>query len=180
MWDSLFGNIKKRVVMVGLPGTGKTTILYKMKLDIVAETTPTVGCNVEELSIKTIHSGYPSRKIMEVFDLSGQENYRVMWSRYFKGAHGIIIVLDSSDSESMATVKKILEDIMSDENTNKDAKILVMANKNDMERAMTMSEISKKLSLDSVISRDWYVTSCCALTGSGLAEGFTWLASKIK
>ena len=36
-----------RIVMLGLDAAGKTTILYKLKLDETVSTIPTIGFNVE-------------------------------------------------------------------------------------------------------------------------------------
>ena len=53
-----------KVLMLGLDGAGKTTILYSLKLGDVLMTIPTIGFNVEELHFKTI-------KFM-VWDVGGQ------------------------------------------------------------------------------------------------------------
>lgn len=42
-FDRIFGNKEMRILMVGLDAAGKTTILYKLKLDEVVTTIPTVG-----------------------------------------------------------------------------------------------------------------------------------------
>ena len=41
--DTLWGPKEMRVLMVGLDGAGKTTILYKLKLGEVITTIPTIG-----------------------------------------------------------------------------------------------------------------------------------------
>ena len=38
-----FGNQQSRVIMVGLDAAGKTTILYKLKLNEAVHTIPTIG-----------------------------------------------------------------------------------------------------------------------------------------
>lgn len=80
-----------KVVMLGLDGAGKTTVLYSLKLGEVISTIPTIGFNVEELSYKTI-------KFM-VWDVGGQEKLRNLWTHYFDRARALIYVIDSSDSE---------------------------------------------------------------------------------
>ena len=42
----------RRVLMLGLDAAGKTTLLYKLKLGETALTVPTVGFNVEEVSLE--------------------------------------------------------------------------------------------------------------------------------
>ena len=38
-----------KIIIVGMNNAGKTTILYKLSLDEVVVTEPTVGSNVEEV-----------------------------------------------------------------------------------------------------------------------------------
>ena len=57
----------------------------------------------------------------------------------------------------------------------RDAVILVMANKQDMPNAMTLAEISDKLSLDK-LTHKWHIQATCATSGDGLYEGLDWLS----
>lgn len=50
----LFAKKEVRVLMLGLDGAGKTTILYKLKLDQPISTIPTVGFNVETLKFNNL------------------------------------------------------------------------------------------------------------------------------
>ena len=43
-----------RVLMLGLDAAGKTTILYKIKLNETVNTIPTIGFNVEQLVYKNL------------------------------------------------------------------------------------------------------------------------------
>ncbi len=56
--DSLssIGSSKKntRILMIGLDAAGKTTILYKLKLDEVVSSVPTIGFNVENVQYKNL------------------------------------------------------------------------------------------------------------------------------
>ena len=51
--------------MLGLDSAGKTTILYKLKLDTLVTTIPTIGFNVENVKFKSLN--------MTVWDVGGQE-----------------------------------------------------------------------------------------------------------
>ncbi|TYH33271.1 hypothetical protein ES332_D13G047400v1 [Gossypium tomentosum] len=53
-----------RIVMVGLDGSGKTTILYKLKLGDLLKTKPTIGFNVETIQYKSIY--------FDVWDIGGE------------------------------------------------------------------------------------------------------------
>ena len=43
MFSGLFGMKEMRILMVGLDASGKTTILYKLKLGEIVTTIPTIG-----------------------------------------------------------------------------------------------------------------------------------------
>ena len=63
-----FGNREARILMVGLDAAGKTTILYKLKLNETVTTIPTIGFNVETVS--------PSKHItFTVWDVGGQVEF---------------------------------------------------------------------------------------------------------
>ena len=51
--------------------------------------------------------------------------------------------------------------------TLKMTKLLVFANKNDLKGAMSASEISEAMGLNSIKEHAWHIQSCCALTGEG-------------
>ena len=56
-------NQQYKIIIVGMNNAGKTTILYKLSLDEVVVTEPTVGSNVEEVQHKNLK--------LQVWDLGG-------------------------------------------------------------------------------------------------------------
>lgn len=46
----LFGSREMRILILGLDGAGKTTILYRLQVGEVVTTIPTIGFNVEQAS----------------------------------------------------------------------------------------------------------------------------------
>lgn len=66
---------KGRVVLAGEYGSGRTTALYKMRLDDVVKTIPTIGFNVENLYIGGTN--------IEAWDIGGNTNARRLWHHYF-------------------------------------------------------------------------------------------------
>jgi hypothetical protein len=77
------------VVLVGLEGSGKTTLCNQLALGDAGETSPTVGLNVRVLS--------RNRVTFKVWDIGGQQKYRSEWPRYTQGCDVIIFVVDSND-----------------------------------------------------------------------------------
>ena len=67
---------------------------------------------------------------LEIWDTAGQERFRTLTSSYIRGAHGIIVVYDTTDNETFKHVKTWLDEIdrYASENVNK----LLVGNKSDL------------------------------------------------
>lgn len=50
----------------------------------------------------------------------------------------------------------------------KNASLLILANKQDLPKAMNLHEITEKLELTQYSTRNWYAQPCCAKSGEGL------------
>ena len=120
-WHTFAGGKKEvRLLMLGLDAAGKTTILYKMKLNEVVNTIPTVGFNVETFQYKNIE--------FNAWDVGGQMKLRSMWSYYFDNVDALVYVIDSSDIDRLQENAETLHSLLNDE-TLKNASVLVYANK---------------------------------------------------
>jgi len=155
-------------LMVGLDGAGKTTILYKLKQgEGLGEITPTVGFNVEKISVA---NGVD----LTIWDLGGKENIRPLWKFYYRGIKLIVFVLDSTDRERIGEAKKEIENLVH-ENELSYVTTLILCNKQDLPNAMSVEEIKNALQLS--ISNTWEAFGVCALTGAGFDEAFGWTKS---
>ncbi|ORZ30715.1 putative ADP-ribosylation factor 6 [Catenaria anguillulae PL171] len=168
--SKLFSNKEMRILMLGLDNAGKTTILYKLKLDQHVQTIPTVGFNVESVTYKNVK--------FNVWDVGGQDKIRPLWRHYYAGTQGLIFVVDSSDTERFAEAASELHRIINDPEM-KDALLLVFANKQDLPEAQPLAAITEKMELHKLKDRTWYVHPSCAHTGEGLLEGLNWLSQNI-
>ncbi|KAJ7569129.1 hypothetical protein O6H91_01G071100 [Diphasiastrum complanatum] len=159
-----------RILMLGLDAAGKTTILYKLKLGEKINTVPTIGFNVETVEYKNVS--------FTVWDVGGQDKFRQLWRFYFENTEGLIFVVDSNDRDRMIEARDELDRLMNEIEL-REVKLLVLANKHDLPKAMSVAEISEKLALPSLRQRNWHIQSCCAVTGQGLYEGLDWLSTAI-
>jgi ADP-ribosylation factor protein 1 len=166
---SIFKKKDARIVMVGLDAAGKTTVLFKLKLNDVVVTIPTIGFNVERVEYKNLK--------MTIWDIGGQDRLRPLWRHYYEGTNGIMFVIDSVD---VARLKLAREEVhkMMEEPALAEAKLLVLANKQDMPLAMSSSDVAGALELKS-LRQKWWVQPCSAVTGQGLYEGLDWLATQL-
>ncbi|XP_029682722.1 ADP-ribosylation factor-like isoform X2 [Takifugu rubripes] len=150
---------------VGLDGAGKTTLLYKLKLSEVVTTIPTIGFNVETVEYKNIS--------FTVWDVGGQTIIRPLWRHYYVNVQVIQQPLNFYDSLAQRQVGLRFE-----EEQLRDVPSLVLANKQDLPRAVPPSDITDALMLSGA-SRPWSVQVSCAVSGSGLVEGLDWLSDQI-
>lgn len=155
----LFAKKEMRILMVGLDASGKTTILYKLKLGEIVTTIPTIGFNVETVEYKNVS--------FTVWDVGGQDKIRPLWRHYFQNTHGLIFVVDSNDKDRISEARDELHRMLS-EHELVDATVLVFANKQDLPNAMTVAEITDKLGLHSLRHRRWYISLSLENTIVGL------------
>ncbi|XP_076450068.1 ADP-ribosylation factor 6-like [Babylonia areolata] len=110
-----------------------------------------------------------------VWDLGGQERVRPMWKQYFTGTQGLVFVVDSADHGRISEAERELSRIISDPEM-KDVSVLIFANKEDLQGAMGPEAVENKLTC--LRGRHFHLQASCAVTGEGVREGFTWLASQ--
>lgn len=161
LFSKVFGKKQVRILMVGLDAAGKTTILYKLMLGEVVTAIPTIGFNVETVEYKNIK--------FEVWDIGGQDTLRPLWIHYYQNTDAIIFVVDSHDKDPQR-IQDAADEIstLMNQDELKHASLLVLANKQDLPKAMTLFELTDKLNLNQYRDRRWHVQSTCAKTGEGL------------
>uniref|UniRef100_A0A8C1F2M2 ADP-ribosylation factor n=2 Tax=Cyprinus carpio TaxID=7962 RepID=A0A8C1F2M2_CYPCA len=159
-----------KLLMVGLDAAGKTTVLYKLKLGEVVTTIPTIGFNVETVEYKNIS--------FAVWDVGGQSKIRGLWKYYYQHTEGLIFVVDSSDHDRIETAAEELKAMLAEDEM-RDAVLLVLANKQDLPKAMPVHELTDRLGLHTLRGRQWFVQATCAVQGSGLYEGLDWLSDQL-
>lgn len=167
-----FSGKDARILMLGLDAAGKTTILYKLKLNETVSSIPTIGFNVETVT--------PVKGVtFTVWDVGGQDKIRPLWKHYFNNTEGLVYVVDSSDrariSESRDELSWILE---SDEMIG--VPVVVLSNKQDLPGALPAADVAGKLGLHQLRGRNWYIQGTCAVNGDGLFEGMNELAKLVK
>ncbi|CAD8175676.1 unnamed protein product [Paramecium pentaurelia] len=95
---------KLKIVIVGLEGSGKTSILQYLKNGKFTESQPTIGLNVETIQFKARH--------YLIFDVGGK--VRTLWSHYYENLDGLVFVIDTTDSERIEIVKNELKKLGSE------------------------------------------------------------------
>ncbi|XP_033911229.2 uncharacterized protein LOC117433239 [Acipenser ruthenus] len=171
IYKSLYG-VQARILMLGLDAAGKTTILYKLKLNEAISTIPTIGFNVETVE--------PMRGVsFTVWDVGGQGKIRALWKHYYTNAEGLLFVVDSSDPERFDEARGELEGILSHDEMSK-VPFVILANKQDLPGARSPADLAEAMGLSKQRGHEWQVQGCCAVNGEGIVEGIQRLTEMVK
>ncbi|KAL9643802.1 hypothetical protein ABK040_013287 [Willaertia magna] len=115
----------KRVLLLGLDNSGKTSLLYSLSCGKFAQPIPTIGYNLEILVYKNYE--------LNVFDVGGKQEIRSFWNVYYKGTDAVIFVIDGSDVSRFDEAKKELLKLVESEHLS-DVPYLLFINKSDVKK----------------------------------------------
>jgi len=111
-------------------------------------------------------------------DVGGQRTLRPYWRNYFEHTDALVWVVDSADQIRMSDCRDELHSLLKEDRL-AGASLLILANKQDLEGAMTGSEISEALQLSSVRSHNWKIMPCSAVTGNKVSEAIDWIVNDV-
>lgn len=123
---------------------------------------------------------------------------RPYWRCYYADTNAIIFVVDSADTQRLATAGEIVRRVcgrfntffvrliaaeelhqMLAEDELRDSALLVFANKQDLPGALPEAQVSEQLGLNRLKGRSWAIYKASAVKGEGLEQGLDWLVSTI-
>lgn len=166
-----------QIVMVGLEGTGKTTLLYRLKFGQYTNSIPTIGFNCEKVHIR---EGESKGVTFTIWDIGGKDNMRPLWKSYLRSADGILFVVDSSGREDMEEARIELMKLVKTQNP-QNIPTLVVANKQDLPEAMSPEEVAKAVGVSELsVGHVCQLLPTCAVTGEGLSEAMDVMYEMIK
>ena len=160
-----------RVLSLGLDASGRTTMLYKLKLGEVVTTIPTIGFNVETVTL--------GNSVLTIWDVGGGDKIRPLWRHYYQNTTGVIVVIDSNDHDRLDEVKDFLRSYVLNSDELIGVPILFCANKQDLPNALSVAQLMDRLELNDIRDRPWFIQATSAVTGDGLYEGMDWLVSQM-
>ena len=166
LFEKLFGKKEVRLLILGLDNAGKTTVLYQMQFGEAKVTVPTLGFNVETVNYENL--------TFQMWDLGGQSELRPYWRCYFPKTNAIVFVIDSTDKDRLDIAKQELFFLIKEDDL-KGVPIAILANKQDLEGALSDIEISEMLGLSDIKTNQWAIFKNVEKTGVGLDNAFKWL-----
>lgn len=136
-----------KLLLVGDSGVGKSCLLLRFVEDKFNPSfITTIGI---DFKIRTIESNGKKIKL-QVWDTAGQERFRTITTAYYRGAMGIVIIYDVTDSRSFENVENWYQTVT--QHANDDAQIFLVGNKCDDEENRQVSkeqgkELASKLNI---------------------------------
>lgn len=171
MLTELFGTPEYRLLILGFDASGKTAILYKLKLNEFVQTIPTIGFNVETITYDRI--------ALTIWDVGGCDKIRPLIRHYFENTKGVIFVIDSQDNSRQLEIKEELWRLFGEDGLSK-VPVLFYLNKSDIANGLQPDNFIKEMKLNELRYRQWHVQPCSARTNDGLYEGLNWLIAALK
>lgn len=183
LYEYLFHKGNYYILILGLDNSGKTTFLEHSKHKInrnsqqtnvdLKRIASTVGLNVGKIATGGV--------ILSFWDLGGQRELQLLWEKYFREAHGIIWVVDSSDRDRLQESAQAFDSVINHELL-ENLPLLFVINKQDKPNAIKPKEVMDafKKNLDNLGDRRLLPLPVSALKGSGLTESIDWIAEQVK
>jgi len=112
---------------------------------------------------------------LQIWDTAGQERFRTITSSYYRGAHGIIVVYDVTESESFNNIKQWLHEI--DRYACEGVNRLLVGNKSDLTTKRQV-EFSVAKEFSESLGVPFLETS--AKSATNVEQAFMTMASEIK
>ncbi|MFX1487131.1 MAG: Rab family GTPase [Promethearchaeota archaeon] len=90
-----------KILVIGESGVGKTTFLLRFQTGKYVPATSTVGLKPMIIGLR---NGYGDVTNLQIWDFGGQEHFRFFQDSFCRGAHGAIIVFDTTDNFSFIKI----------------------------------------------------------------------------
>lgn len=155
---------KKKVVVLGIEGVGKTSLVQRLKYGETKHVMPTIGFNMERYQNANLD--------LMMFDIAG--GARSMWSHYMENADVIIYVVDATSPTHTEIQQELLKFLNRDQKL-KNKLFICALNKADSAQAISNSEFLRISKLSDMIDTDVILIRTSSVSG----EGITNLTAKI-
>ncbi|NWJ01183.1 ARL10 protein, partial [Crypturellus undulatus] len=126
----------KQVLVLGLDGAGKSSVLHYICSRRAKETAPTQGFRSARLRMEGL--------AIELLEVGGNQNLRSYWPHYLRQAHVLVFVVDSVDRSRLVTARQELHALLAEEPR---LPLVVLANKQDKSDALSTEELHDELAL---------------------------------
>ena len=126
--------IKNKICFIGETGVGKSSLLKLLNGEEVSKKrNPTIGLNINTRCLGSYGK-------VSIWDFGGQKRFRFMWKDFLRGAGLAVLVTDSTE-KNISQCQEIFEGF----SHHTKAKIIVIANKQDLPNVLSEKEVQRRL-----------------------------------
>lgn len=153
--------IQKKVCMVGVHGTGKTSLVQRFVHSVFSERyLSTVGVKIDRKALDL--EGTPLTIVL--WDLAGRDGHEDITTSYLRGAHAILYVADGTRKETcdqLAELRALARGAAGD------VPEVLALNKIDLTDRWALGKGDEEL-----LTREWDLVRTSAKSGTGVEEAF--------
>jgi hypothetical protein len=161
--------IQKKICMLGGYGVGKTSLVARFVHSMFSDKyLTTVGVKIDK---KSMHVGAEQVDLI-LWDIYGEDDFQKVRMSYLRGAAGYLLVVDGTRRSTLDTAIALQE---SASKTIGQAPFLLLLNKADLEPSWEIDTAA----IADVERRGWHVVRTSALSGAGVEDAFTRLATAV-
>lgn len=147
MFSAFQGRKKASLTILGLDSAGKTSLVCLFKGETDKITVATMGLNIDTIVFRNT--------TIKVYDLGGQEAFRVYWKSYVSTVDGLIFMIDVNDNEKglNAAYKEfsLLMEVIKDRTP-----ILLFLNKMDLLKENKEEKINKIIDIFNIKTKNGF------------------------
>lgn len=122
------------VVVIGLDGAGKTSIINALQGNFDSKVRPTIG-------FRPVSMRLDEATEVKFYDLGGGIKIRDIWPQYYHDVHGVLYIIDGSDESRVSESIQVLQTTLTNEYLIHKP-VLVLVNKQDVPNVKTIDELS--------------------------------------
>lgn len=161
--------IQKKVCMVGVQGTGKTSMVQRFVYSLFSERYhSTVGVKIDRKAVRT-----PGGEVvLLLWDIEGRTAEQEVPASYIRGAHAVLFVVDGTRRTTFEQLPSLRELVQL---TAGDVPSLVALNKSDLAAEWALTSRDEAGLADAGLRH----VRTSAKSGGGVEAAFTWIAEEV-
>lgn len=152
------------IIIIGDANVGKSNLLLRYIEDSFNDSLkPTIGADfyskTKEIDGLTVNAKF--------WDTAGQEKYRAIGGRFYKEAHGILLVYDVSKKDTYTNLSRWATEV--EDKSKRSVKVMLVGNKNDL---LTSKEVSTEEGKQFAQEKKYFFFETSAKTGENVQQAF--------